>query len=127
MIVAGVGFRRGVGADEILDLVARALAQASVGSGELSSLATLASRAGEAGFTAAAARLGVAPLGLAPERLAEAEGVETRSARIMAFHGVGSLAEAAALSAAGPGARLLVARLATARATCAIATGPGRP
>jgi cobalt-precorrin 5A hydrolase len=44
----------------------------------------------------------------------------------MAAYGVGSVAEAAALACAGPDARLLVPRIASARATCAIARGSAR-
>ena len=40
--------------------------------------------------------------------------------------GVPSIAEASALVAAGHGARLLGTRVATSRATCAIAVGDGR-
>ncbi|WP_419730016.1 cobalamin biosynthesis protein [Lichenicola sp.] len=45
----------------------------------------------------------------------------TRSARAQAATGVGSVAEACALAAAGPGARLRQKRIASANATCAIA------
>jgi cobalt-precorrin 5A hydrolase len=47
--------------------------------------------------------------------------VLTRSERIEATFGVGSLSEALALAAAGAGARLLAPRVATERLTCAIA------
>lgn len=125
MIVAGVGFRHGVAAEEISALVERALGQASLTPDRLSFLATAASRAGETGFLAAARRLGVAPLGLPPETLATAEPrLETRSGRVLARHGVGSVAEAAALSGAGAASRLVVARISNGRATCAIAEGP---
>jgi hypothetical protein len=45
----------------------------------------------------------------------------THSARVKALTGVGSVAEAAALVGAGPGSVLLGPRIASARATCAIA------
>ena len=45
----------------------------------------------------------------------------TRSERVLAVTGVPSLAEAAALAAAGPDARLLVRRVAVGPATCALA------
>jgi cobalt-precorrin 5A hydrolase len=47
--------------------------------------------------------------------------VPTRSHRIEALRQVGSVAEAAALAAAGPGAMLLLRRIASAGATCALA------
>jgi cobalt-precorrin 5A hydrolase len=40
---------------------------------------------------------------------------------VLARHGVGSLAEAAALAAAGPEAALILPRIAAPRATCALA------
>lgn len=50
----------------------------------------------------------------------------TRSTVSMAARGVGSVAEAVALAAAGPGARIVVARVISSdrMATCAIAQGP---
>jgi cobalt-precorrin 5A hydrolase len=50
----------------------------------------------------------------------------TRSAVSMAARGVGSVAEAVALVAAGPGARIAVTRVISSdrMATCAIAQGP---
>lgn len=45
-----------------------------------------------------------------PERLA-AQAVHTQSPRLLALYGTGSVAEAAALAAAGPGARLWLPRL----------------
>jgi hypothetical protein len=45
----------------------------------------------------------------------------THSSRVEALTGVGSVAEAAALAGAGPGSALLGPRIASARATCAIA------
>jgi cobalt-precorrin 5A hydrolase len=45
----------------------------------------------------------------------------TRSERVLAMTGVPSVSEAAALAAAGPGARLLAPRVAVGPATCALA------
>ena len=47
----------------------------------------------------------------------------TRSARSMDTFNVHSVAEAAALAAAGPGARLLAPRVAVGPVTCALAEG----
>ncbi len=51
----------------------------------------------------------------------------TRSARAMAETGLASVAEAAALAGAGPGSRLLLPRVASAAATCALAVAEGSP
>jgi cobalt-precorrin 5A hydrolase len=45
----------------------------------------------------------------------------TRSERVVALTGLGSVAEAAALAGAGPVSRLVQPRIASANATCAIA------
>jgi cobalt-precorrin 5A hydrolase len=54
-----------------------------------------------------------------------ADKVLTRSSRVQALKGVPSIAEASALVGAGRNARLLGARVATNKVTCAIATGEG--
>ena len=54
-----------------------------------------------------------------------ADQVLTRSLRVQAIKGVPSIAEASALVAAGPNARLLGARVASNRVTCAIVVGEG--
>ncbi|WP_336486289.1 cobalamin biosynthesis protein [Methylobacterium nigriterrae] len=121
--VAGIGFRRGTEAAEIVALVRRALREARADG--LSALATAADRADEPALREAAAAFGLAPLPLAPEALAAADAdVPTRSARVERLRGIGSLAEAAALAAAGAGARLILPRIASAGATCALAA-PG--
>jgi cobalt-precorrin 5A hydrolase len=53
--------------------------------------------------------------------------VRTQSARSLAAHGVGSVAEAAALAAAGPGATLVLERVASTFVTCALARPETEP
>ncbi|MGX5773605.1 cobalamin biosynthesis protein [Methylorubrum zatmanii] len=126
--VAGIGFRRATTAGEIVALLRRALAAAGLQSEHLAAVATAADRAGEPALCAAAAAFGLTPLGLDPAALAaaDARGV-TRSARIAALRGIGSVAEAAALACAGPDARLILPRIASAGATCALAVPAGTP
>jgi cobalt-precorrin 5A hydrolase len=124
MIVAGVGFRRGVGADEIVALVGQAMAQAALTPDRLAHLATTEARFGEPGFQEAARRLDVEPSAMSPKAMQAAPGLRTSSERVQALHGVGSVAEAAALACAGPGAELILPRIASPRATCALARGP---
>lgn len=122
MIVAGIGMRAGASGQEIVDLVRRAMADAAVA--RLDGLATLEARAREPGFTDAAARLGLPGIPVSPLSLrAKAASVRTHSARVEALHGVGSVAEASALAAAGGNARLLLPRIASAAVTCALAEG----
>jgi cobalt-precorrin 5A hydrolase len=122
MIVAGIGCRRGTSAPDIEAAIRAALAQAGVGADALDAIATIAAKHDEAGVVAAAASLGVNVV-LIPD--AELETVsartETKSERVLALIGVPSVAEAAALVAAGPSARLISPRLVLGAATCALA------
>jgi cobalt-precorrin 5A hydrolase len=122
MIVAGIGCRRGTSAPDIEAAIRAALAQAGVGADALDAIATIAAKHDEAGVVAAAASLGVNVV-LIPD--AELETVsartETKSERVLALTGVPSVAEAAALVAAGPSARLISPRLVLGAATCALA------
>lgn len=83
---------------------------------------TIDSRQNESGLDEAARRLNTRIVFLPLAALvARKDDVLTRSPRIEALMGVGSVAEAAALVGAGPGSLLLGPRIASARATCAIA------
>ena len=122
MIAAGVGSRRDVSADEIEHVVRLALVTFSVSPSSVEVLATEDGKAGTAAYVEAAQRLALPLVGVPSARLGEvADRVLTRSAAALATKGVPSIAEAAALCAAGANARLLGARVVTARATCAIA------
>ena len=122
MIVAGIGFRRSVKADEIVALVEQALEHAALTRNALSKLATVEALATSPSFTEAARRLDVvATPGAQDALLTTAPHVRTQSARSIAAHGVGSVAEAAALAAAGPHPELILERIASGSATCALA------
>jgi cobalt-precorrin 5A hydrolase len=122
MIVAGVGCRKGVRAADIKAAIAAAFAEAGVAASELRLIATVAAKGGEPGMVAAASAMGV-PLVLIPpgDLAAAALRATTRSERVLALVGVASVAEAAALAAGGPAARLIAPRLAVGPATCALA------
>jgi cobalt-precorrin 5A hydrolase len=122
MIVAGIGCRRGADAAEIAAAIHAALAHRGLGPGALALIATSAAKADEPGIKGAATALGLPLIGV-PQHEMEAAGArtQTRSERAIAVTGVPSLAEAAALAAAGPSARLLAARVAVGPATCALA------
>jgi cobalt-precorrin 5A hydrolase len=125
VIVAGVGFRLGTTAEEIEALVRQALSLH--GAERLDRLATEAGKASEPGFQEAARRLSVEPAACAAADLESVtDRLLTRSARVLEVTGLPSIAEAAALVAAGRDSRLLGPRLATARVTCALAVGDGR-
>ena len=124
MIVAGVGFRRGVAADELVALVWRACDEIALPPDRLARLATAEALADEPGFREAARRLGIEPAAVSEAALrSAAPAIRTNSAHSLAAHGVGSVAEAAALGGAGMGAALVLARITSPRATCALAKG----
>lgn len=126
MIVAGIGCRRGVGADEVLATIAHALATTGVDRSQLDALATADDKISEDGITEAARRWSLPLIAVPHARLrAAGGGASTHSPRVMALKRVPSIAETAALAAAGEGARLLAPRLASSCVTCALAIGDG--
>jgi cobalt-precorrin 5A hydrolase len=122
MIVAGIGCRRGTTAQEIDAAIDAALAEAGRTREALDSIATSDGKGSEAGIIEAAAGRGVRLVLVKPAEL-EAAGPRTQSSspRVKELFGVPSVAEAAALAAAGPQATLLVPRIVVGPATCAIA------
>ena len=121
MIVAGIGCKRGTAARDIEAVIRAALDRANVAA--LDAIATVAIKGAEAGIRAAAASRGI-PLMIVSGADVKATGgrTATNSARSLAATGVPSVAEAAALAAAGPTARLLGARVIVGTATCALAS-----
>lgn len=115
MRVAGFGFRSAATPASLADALSRAGEAADL-------LATVEAKVSAPAFVAFAAARRLAVQGIAPAALA-GQTTLTRSPRVEARFGTGSLAEAAALAAAGPGARLLGPRVVSADglATAAIA------
>lgn len=118
MIVAGIGFRRGAPIAALraaLHLCAR----------PAEALATAAHKAEAPQIAQLAAELGLPLIPVLQEALT-AQITLTRSPGQIARFATGSLSEAAALAAAGPGARLLGPRLISpcGMATAALAEGP---
>jgi cobalt-precorrin 5A hydrolase len=123
MIVAGIGCRTGVAAGavrQILRDAVRHLPEAAVGAELI--LAVPEFRRHEPGIAEAASALGLPVVWVGRAALRGEQGrCLTRSARAEIEVGLASVAEAAALSAAGPGARLVLPRIAGAGVTCALA------
>ena len=116
-ITAGIGLRPGTSEADIEACLTQTLAADAI-----KRLATLASRRDEPGLAAVAQAHDLSLVAIPDEALAGFEAAcATRSTRISGLYGVGSVAEAAALAAAGPGATLIQPRIATARVTCALA------
>lgn len=112
MRVAGIGCRPGAPLQALRDALDRADPQARA-----TALASIAARAPQV--------QALADLRGLPLHIVEIAGIATptQSPRILALHGTGSVAEAAALAAAGPGARITAPRVASGcgQATAAIA------
>jgi cobalt-precorrin 5A hydrolase len=127
VIVAGVGCRRGTSADEIERVVRLALGKYELPPERLQAIATESGKATEAAFPEVARRLSVQLVACTTSDLDRvASQVLTPSRFVLEVKGLPSIAEASAIVAAGRNARLLGARIASERATCAIAAGDGR-
>ncbi|WP_333824168.1 cobalamin biosynthesis protein [Pinisolibacter sp.] len=122
-LAVGVGCRSGVSGAAIADLVERALETCARPDAPVA-MFTVVDKAQEPGIGEAAAALGLALVHLPRAALAAvADAVETRSDKVVELFGVPSIAEGAALAGAGPGARLVVKRMADRGATVAVALG----
>lgn len=127
MIVAGIGCRRGASAAAIEQSIEAALAECRMDRSALDALATASEKGEEPGLRDAAIRLSL-PLILVfePELVLAADRALSVSQRVLDLKGVPSIAETAALAAAGRNARLLAARVSNREASCAIAIGEGK-
>lgn len=122
MIVAGVGCRKGVQPGEVKAVVLAALERAGLSLSELRLIATTDAKSGERGIEVAASAMRVPLVLVTPADLMTASlRAATRSERVKALVGVPSVAEAAALAAGGPVARLVAPRIVVGPATCALA------
>ena len=124
-LAIGVGFRKACGQETLVGLVREARARAVSDHPWLADcpavLATIAEKDRPV-LHAAGAELGLEVVILPKQALdATDDRITVASEKVKACLGIPSVAEAAALAAAGPGARLIVPRMAVADATCAIA------
>ncbi|MEX0953928.1 MAG: cobalamin biosynthesis protein [Rhizobiaceae bacterium] len=127
MIFAGIGAQKGVKAKDVLAAVDTALNAYGLKRDAVSALYSNMSKSAEAGLLDAAKELGVECHAIAhPTLRRAAEHTITQSGASIAATGLASLSEAAALAAAGPGARLLGPRLAVGPVTCALAVSEDR-
>lgn len=119
MRVAGLGFRDAANVASLRDALARA-----GGADGLVALATAEAKCSAPCLRELATELALPIRGVEPAALSAAETI-TRSQRVAALFDTGSVAEAAALAAAGPSARLLAPRVVSSdgMATAAIAEG----
>jgi cobalt-precorrin 5A hydrolase len=122
MIIAGVGCRKGVQPGDVKAVILAALERAGIDVSELRLIATTYAKSREKGIEVAASVMHVPLVLVTPADLMSAQmRVATRSERVEALVGVPSVAEAAALAAGGPAARLIAPRIVLGTATCALA------
>lgn len=127
MIVAGVGCRRETSADEIERVVRMALGMFDLPVERLDAVATDSEKATDPAFADVVRRLSVKLVACTINDLDRVAGrVLTPSKMVLKAGSLPSIAEASALVVAGRAGRLLGTRVATERATCAIAIGEGR-
>ena len=132
-LALGVGCVRGCDPGDLIGLVHRSLADAGRSVFEVAGIWSVDLKADEAAVHALAEALGVPARFFPPERLeAETPRLTDPSEIVFAEIGCHGVAEAAALAAAGPDGRLVLAKRKSATATCALAAlgsapEPGRP
>jgi len=119
MIIAGFGFRAEATQDSLLD------AFRMTGCDSIDAIATADDKAEAASLQALAQFFGKRVLPVDQSALQAAQ-TTTQSDASLSHRAIGSVAEAAALAAAGEGAKLLTTRFISQdrMATCAIAQGP---
>jgi cobalt-precorrin 5A hydrolase len=128
VIVAGIGCRKGAKAEAIDAAIEAALQRAGRPLARLDLMATASAKREEEGIVAAAKARGIRLIFVdqADLEIASARGA-TWSRRVLALAGVPSVAEAAALAAAGVKARLILPRIVVGPVTCALASDEGSP
>lgn len=123
-LVVGVGASAGAATAGLSELVARALADAGLDPSAVDLVASVDLKQDEPAIVALAAEHGVA-LRTFPAAALASVAVPTPSPVVEAAVGTPSVAEAAALLAAGPGAELVVTKQRSAEATVAVARRAG--
>jgi cobalt-precorrin 5A hydrolase len=124
MIVAGIGCRKAIAAEQVESAIEAALRQNQIEGHRLGVIAVPAVKGAEAGIVAAAAARGVLLVLITQDALEQADlRTVSRSARSMDTLNVQSVSEASALAAAGPSSRLLAPRVVVGPVTCALADG----
>jgi len=127
IVTIGIGCKRGASSNEVLELVRATLAEARVAPSAVACIATLDRKEGEAAIDAVAAMLGVTARFFSATELAVETRIAHPSKSVAEAIDTPSVAEAAALLAGGPGAKLIVPKRKSAHATCAIAATEDMP
>lgn len=124
MIAAGFGYRGAVTPESLRDALDMALAKAGHTGGQPVVIAVPSDKVHFPAFQDFARSIGCDVVSIDPADFHAVE-TETKSERVQAKRGTGSVAEAAALIAAGQNSRLLVTRVISSdrMASCALAEG----
>ena len=120
--VVGIGMSGAATSGDVERLVAGTLRQAGIAPGEVLLVATHDRLTGDPRVTG----LGLPVVGFSSERLSGVV-VPTPSDAVRSAVGTASVAEAAALLGAAPGAHLVVAKQQSSRVTAAVARSGGKP
>ncbi|RJG47162.1 cobalamin biosynthesis protein [Mesorhizobium sp. DCY119] len=122
MIVAGIGSRKGVSEQQVLDAISATLSEYQIKASQLDAIATARLKQHEAAIFSAGRKLGLEVMIIGDAELAEAgKKAPSHSDLSLTLTGAPSVSEAAALAAAGENARLLGPRRVLDSVTCAIA------
>jgi cobalt-precorrin 5A hydrolase / precorrin-3B C17-methyltransferase len=124
LLALGVGAERGVAIAEVEKLARAALAEAGLDRRAVACVVSLDLKSDETAILALAETLGVPARFFDAVTLAAETRIANGSEIVRAEVGTPSVAEAAALVAAGPDAKLIVPKRKSARATCAVALAP---
>lgn len=124
-LVAGVGASSGAPAGEIAGLIDEVIVGAGLAAASVRELATIDMKTAEPAIAAAASARGWTVRGYPPAHLAAVH-VPNPSEAVRSAVGTPSVAEAAALAAAGPGAELVAVKRKSAHATVALARRAAR-
>lgn len=127
IVTIGIGCKSGAPSGEVLALVRATLAEAGLSPRVVACIATVDRKRDEAAIDAVATRLGVTARFFSASELAAETRMAQVSERVADAVDTGSVAEAAALLAAGPDAKLIVSKRKSAHATCAIAATGDTP
>ncbi|MET2826192.1 cobalamin biosynthesis protein [Mesorhizobium shangrilense] len=122
MIIAGIGSRKGVSVEDVLAAIETAVEAHGLAMSALSALATATLKQDEEAIPATGRALSVPVIIVDDATLqAASPGTLSKSDLSQALAGTPSVSEAAALAAAGKGARLLGPRTVVGPVTCALA------
>ncbi len=127
IVTIGIGCKRGAGPGEVLELVRATLAQAGLPPSAVACIATIDRKKDEAAIVELAAKFGVPARFFPADALTAQTCVAQTSERVLDAVDTPSVAEAAALLAAGSGAKLIMRKRKSAHATCAIAASGDKP